>query len=280
MRAAVLAETATEAALDGRFPALWVVRSGRVYSTLSRPCHKRKRCDSVPGGARVEQPGNDGDDDQGELESHMPITTPPVAGRSIHRTVYILGGMTDSDEQAILKLLPRLQEAGVVKLTRPFAEVTPPFFANHMAAARLRGRDAEVVQLFAGLGSSGRHRLLRRLQPSFLPSGRGAQACCDPARGTSGWSGVPATVLSGGRWVEPYQQFLGLLEAIAGPDLRGAVSVVDFLGMWKHLGRRIEGPLADFAWRCLVSAPKVPANETYYFDQLAATLAPEAHGAG
>lgn len=87
---------------------------------------------------------------------------------------------------------------------------------------------------------------------------------------------VAATALSGGRWVEPLTdaQFLGLLKAIAGPDLRHAVPVVDFLGMWRHLGRLIEGPLAEFAWRCLESAPNVTANETYDFDQLAAALAP------
>jgi hypothetical protein len=44
--------------------------------------------------------------------------------------------------------------------------------------------------------------------------------------------------------------------------------------MWRHLGRAIEGPLADFAWRCLESAPTVTANETYNFDHLAAALVP------
>jgi hypothetical protein len=84
-----------------------------------------------------------------------------------------------------------------------------------------------------------------------------------------------ASVLSGGRWVEPLtdDRFLALLEAIAGPEFRHAVPVVDFLGMWRHLGRPIEGPLAEFAWRCLESAPNVTANETYDFDQLAAALA-------
>jgi hypothetical protein len=84
-----------------------------------------------------------------------------------------------------------------------------------------------------------------------------------------------AGVLSGGRWVEPLTdtQFLGLLDAIAGPELDHAVPVVDFLGMWRHLGLLIEGPLEDFAWRCLESAPKVTPNDTYDFDQLAAALA-------
>jgi hypothetical protein len=86
-----------------------------------------------------------------------------------------------------------------------------------------------------------------------------------------------ATALSGGRWAEPLtdHQFLGLLRAIAGPDLRHAVPVVDFLGMWRHLGRRIDGSLAEFAWRCLESAPTVTPNETYDFDQLAAALIQE-----
>jgi hypothetical protein len=85
-----------------------------------------------------------------------------------------------------------------------------------------------------------------------------------------------ARALSGGRWVEPLTdaQFLSLLEAIAGKDLHHAVAAVDFLGMWRHLGRRIEGPIAEFAWRCLESAPKVTPNETYDFDQLAAALTP------
>jgi hypothetical protein len=49
--------------------------------------------------------------------------------------------------------------------------------------------------------------------------------------------------------------------------------VIDFLGMWLYLGRELQGTLADFAWRCLESAPRVTANQEYDCDVLATTLA-------
>jgi hypothetical protein len=84
------------------------------------------------------------------------------AGKELRLVSRIFGGSLD--EQTLVKLLPRLQESGVLKLTGHFAEVTPPLFANHLAAARLRGRHPQLMQLFAALDSAGRYRLLRRLQ--------------------------------------------------------------------------------------------------------------------
>jgi hypothetical protein len=84
------------------------------------------------------------------------------AGKEVMLLSKLFGGSLEV--HALMKLVPKLRESGVLKLTGPFAEVTPPFFANHLAAARLRGRDAQLLQLFAALDVAGRYRLLRRLQ--------------------------------------------------------------------------------------------------------------------
>lgn len=69
------------------------------------------------------------------------------------------------------------------------------------------------------------------------------------------------------------EEYLRLLKAIAGPDLENAVAAIDFLGMWLHDERPIEGELVEFAWRCLEAAPTVSFNEHYDCDQLASKLA-------
>lgn len=81
--------------------------------------------------------------------------------------------------------------------------------------------------------------------------------------------------LSCGGWIDSLQtaEYLDLLRAIAGPQLEHAAAAIDFLGMWMHDQRPIQGELADFAWACLESVPKITANEDYDCDQLAAHLA-------
>jgi hypothetical protein len=85
-----------------------------------------------------------------------------------------------------------------------------------------------------------------------------------------------ARTLACGGWINSLSpdEYLRLLKAIAGPDLEHAVAVIDFLGMWLHGQRAVEGHLADFAWRCLETIPHVRGNEGYHCEQLAAYLAP------
>jgi hypothetical protein len=64
----------------------------------------------------------------------------------------------------VLNLLPRLQSAGVIRCTGVYAQVIPPPFGNHLAVDNLRGRDSELLALFAALSQPARLRLLRRLR--------------------------------------------------------------------------------------------------------------------
>jgi hypothetical protein len=83
-----------------------------------------------------------------------------------------------------------------------------------------------------------------------------------------------ARTLACGGWINSLSpdEYLRLLMAIAGRDLEHAVAVIDFLGMWLHGRRAVEGDLADFAWRCLETIPHVKGNEGYHCEQLAAHL--------
>jgi hypothetical protein len=82
-------------------------------------------------------------------------------------------------------------------------------------------------------------------------------------------------VLSGGGWIDSLaaKEYLRLLKAIAGPQLENVAAAIDFLGMWLHNEKPIEGELAEFAWRCLEAAPPVAHNDTYDFNQVASRLA-------
>lgn len=65
---------------------------------------------------------------------------------------------------AILDLLPRCVEAGVVRRGGPYVEVVPPMLASRLAASALLGRFPELCSLFAALDQAGRLRLVRRLR--------------------------------------------------------------------------------------------------------------------
>ena len=82
-------------------------------------------------------------------------------------------------------------------------------------------------------------------------------------------------VVSGGGWMDSLaaEDCLCLLEAIAGPSLENAAAVIDFLGMWLHSKKVMEGELAEFAWKCLEAAPPVASDEAYGCEGLAAKLA-------
>ncbi len=78
-----------------------------------------------------------------------------------------------------------------------------------------------------------------------------------------------------GRWLEGLSpnEFLELLKAITGPSFEHGSSVVRMLEMWDHLGRSLNGALADFAWSCLEHDPTIrDSSDAWHIDQLAAKL--------
>jgi len=80
--------------------------------------------------------------------------------------------------------------------------------------------------------------------------------------------------LMAGGWMRPLDiaEASTLLRAIAGPRLENATEVIDFLAMWIHAKKPLEGDLAELAWQALESAPK--GGEAWDFDLVAAALAP------
>jgi hypothetical protein len=81
--------------------------------------------------------------------------------------------------------------------------------------------------------------------------------------------------LLGGGWMKSLtgDQLHELLSAIAGRNLEYAAFVIDFLAMWVHSGKPIEGALRELAWRCFESAPQ--EGEAWDYDLVASALAPE-----
>lgn len=79
-------------------------------------------------------------------------------------------------------------------------------------------------------------------------------------------------VLEWGKWLAPLNsdEYLYLLEAIAGEDLNNAAVVVRSFFIWLHLEKKIEGRLANFAWNCLELSNT--DDQDYYFDRLALYL--------
>ena len=67
--------------------------------------------------------------------------------------------------------------------------------------------------------------------------------------------------------------YVRLLQAIAGPQFENAASAIGSLSIWILEKKTLEGLLAEFAWQCVESMRPVPADEVYHLDQLAALLA-------
>ena len=78
-----------------------------------------------------------------------------------------------------------------------------------------------------------------------------------------------------GRWTEPLEAgaFLRLLCLLAGPGLKNAIVAVRVAVSWEHMGKPLEGELADFVWRCLETARSDSHTDDYELDRLAAVLA-------
>ena len=85
-------------------------------------------------------------------------------------------------------------------------------------------------------------------------------------------------VLKCGRWIDSLSpdEYLRLLKVIAGSDLEHAAAVIDFIRMWLHSQRPIDGQLAELAWQCLEAAHTIidrTGTENDDCDKLAAELA-------
>ncbi len=72
-----------------------------------------------------------------------------------------LGGGVDLNKA--LLAIDQLVKIGFLRLWGPYIEVVPPFLANHLAKAALKGRLDAVVSLFAELPPLAQLRMLRRL---------------------------------------------------------------------------------------------------------------------
>ncbi len=78
------------------------------------------------------------------------------------------------------------------------------------------------------------------------------------------------------RWLEGLSeaQFARLLTAIAGDEFEQGTATLRMLGMWRHLGRPVQGDLAELAWQCLEHHPVVTSStDAWNIDRLAARLA-------
>ncbi|MCU0550566.1 MAG: hypothetical protein MUC48_14550 [Leptolyngbya sp. Prado105] len=139
-----------------------------------------------------------------------------------------IGGLGQNDRQYISNYLDKMSQAG---------EVTPEAV---VAATQRLGGDLQGVKRVVKLIQD------KRVDPRFVEY-----------------------VLEWGKWIEPLSsdEYLCLLEAIAGSDLRNAAVVVKFFFTWLHLDKKVEEKLADFAWRCLETSDT--EYHDYYFDQLA-----------
>jgi hypothetical protein len=76
-----------------------------------------------------------------------------------------------------------------------------------------------------------------------------------------------------GGWMNPLlpPETAILLRAIAGPNLENAALVIDFLAMWVHGNKPLEGDLAELGWQAMESTPQ--GGEAWDFDLVAAALA-------
>ena len=82
-------------------------------------------------------------------------------------------------------------------------------------------------------------------------------------------------ILVRGQWADPLTptQFVRLLQAIHSDKIENIGAVMDFLGMWLHMGKALEGDLAEFAWDCLEELAPTTTEERYDYDRVASNLA-------
>ncbi|HRX00574.1 MAG TPA: hypothetical protein P5280_13860, partial [Cyclobacteriaceae bacterium] len=77
-----------------------------------------------------------------------------------------------------------------------------------------------------------------------------------------------------GGWISTLSddEFLQLLKAIAGTEIRYAMAIVDLFGMWLHHEREIEGELSEIAWKCLNIVQLQDPGDIYDCKELASYL--------
>jgi hypothetical protein len=148
-----------------------------------------------------------------------------------------LGGLSQIYRQFVSNYLDKFTELGEVK-----AEAI-------VVATQKLGGDLEGVNRMVKLIRD------KRVDPSFVEN-----------------------VLEWGKWLGTLNsdEYLHLLKAIGGSDLRNAAVAVKSFSIWLHLEKTIDGKLAEFAWNCLETSGT--AGQDYYldyfdyFDQLALHL--------
>jgi len=136
--------------------------------------------------------------------------------------------------------------------------------------AFVRGRVAELAEGSTVSGLS----LVRAL--AFLNADTSAVDVLEKLLVKGRVSPRPAEqILACGRWAEPLSshEFLRLLRVLHGGKAENTTTVLDFLAMWLHMDKPLEGDLAEFAWQCLESLPVVKGTEGYDCDRVASVLA-------
>jgi hypothetical protein len=110
---------------------------------------------------------------------------------------------------------------------------------------------------------------------AFLPANRTA---VDRVTGLIGGGFVDPELavrrLMVGGWMRPLtsNEAADLLRAIGGPELQRADLIIDFLAIWVHCEKPIEGNLAELAWQALEAIPT--RGEAWDFDLVAEALVP------
>ncbi len=188
--------------------------------------------------------------------------TSPEAKRA-HEFFYLLGKFDREDRWRETTERLGEQESG----EQPFTS----YFGG-------RGSEApvEVAQRLDRLTSANRVRGAAIVgATAFLPANRAAVdrvvgvingGLVDPER-------AERRLMAGG-WMRPLtgDEAADLLRAIAGPELQSADLVIDFLAMWVHSQKPIEGNLAELAWQSFEATPD--RGEAWDFDLVAAALVP------
>jgi hypothetical protein len=105
-----------------------------------------------------------GDDALQALEVLSVLSLIGVRGDAKREIATVVAGLGDGPTvNGVLKLVERLEDAGLVRARGDYVEVMPPFLANHLAAQAFLGREGAPAALLSTLDKSGRDRLLERL---------------------------------------------------------------------------------------------------------------------
>ncbi|QIN78289.1 hypothetical protein GBA65_06930 [Rubrobacter marinus] len=106
-----------------------------------------------------------GEDALRALEVLSVLSLTGVRGDARAEIAAVVAALGDGPSvNAVLRELDRLEDASLVRMRGNYAEVTPPFFTNHLAARAFLGRDNAPAALLDTLVGDSRARLLERLR--------------------------------------------------------------------------------------------------------------------